>query len=102
MKKVTMPTTPDLAGKRAVVTGASSGLGLGLAARLAAAGAEVVLPVRDRAKGEAALNRVLAEAPDADVSLRELDLASLKSVKAFADTLNAESRPIHLLINNAG
>jgi NADP-dependent 3-hydroxy acid dehydrogenase YdfG len=46
MKKVTMPNTPDLTGKRAVVTGASSGLGLGLAARLAAAGAEVVLPVR--------------------------------------------------------
>jgi NAD(P)-dependent dehydrogenase (short-subunit alcohol dehydrogenase family) len=102
MKKVTMPTTTDLTGKRAVVTGASSGLGLGLAARLAAAGAEVVLPVRDRAKGEAALNRVLAEAPGADVSLRELDLASLKSVEALADTLNAESRPIHLLINNAG
>src|SRR4051794_19255328 len=102
MKKVTMPNTPDLTGKRAVVTGASSGLGLGLAAGLAAAGAEVVLPVRNRAKGQAALDRIRAGVPDADVSLRELDLASLKSVESLADTLNAENRPIHLLINNAG
>jgi len=43
----------DLTGRLAVVTGASSGLGLGLATRLAAAGAEVLLPVRDQAKGEA-------------------------------------------------
>jgi NAD(P)-dependent dehydrogenase (short-subunit alcohol dehydrogenase family) len=97
-----MSNTPDLTGKRAVVTGASSGLGTGLAARLAAAGAEVVLPVRDRAKGVAALNRIRAEVPGADVSLRELDLASLTSVAALAETLTAEDRPIHLLINNAG
>jgi hypothetical protein len=51
--------------------------------------AEVVLPVRDQAKGDAALSRILAEAPSADVSLRELDLASLKSVEALADTLHA-------------
>jgi NAD(P)-dependent dehydrogenase (short-subunit alcohol dehydrogenase family) len=102
MKKVTMPNTPDLTGRRAVVTGATSGLGLGLAARLAAAGAEVVLPVRDHAKGQAALGRIRAGVPAADVSLRELDLASLKSIESLADTLNAENRPIHLLINNAG
>jgi NAD(P)-dependent dehydrogenase (short-subunit alcohol dehydrogenase family) len=40
-------TVPDLSGKRVVVTGASDGVGLGLAARLAAAGAELVLPVRN-------------------------------------------------------
>jgi NAD(P)-dependent dehydrogenase (short-subunit alcohol dehydrogenase family) len=84
------------------VTGASSGLGLGLATRLAAAGAEVLLPVRDQTKGEAAVSRIRAEFPGADVSLRELDLASLKSVQKLGDTLNAEGRPIHLLINNAG
>ena len=48
-------TVPDLTGRRAVVTGASDGVGLGIAARLAAAGAEVVLPVRNPRKGEAAL-----------------------------------------------
>ncbi|WP_327007968.1 SDR family oxidoreductase [Dactylosporangium sp. NBC_01737] len=102
MKKVTMQNTIDLTGRLAVVTGASSGLGLGLATRLAAAGAEVLLPVRDEAKGEAALSRIRAEVPGADVSLRELDLASLKSVGALGDTLNAEGRPVHILVNNAG
>ena len=95
-------TVPDLHGRRAVVTGASDGIGLGLAARLAAAGAEVVVPVRNRAKGEAALARIRQSTPDADVSLRDLDLASLASVAALGETLGAEDRPIHLLINNAG
>lgn len=97
-----MQNTVDLTGRLAVVTGASSGLGLGLATRLAAAGAEVLLPVRDEAKGEATLSRIRGEVPRADVSLRELDLASLKSVKTLGDSLNAEGRPIHILINNAG
>ncbi|MEV1316064.1 SDR family oxidoreductase [Micromonospora arborensis] len=95
-------TVPDLTGKLAVVTGGSDGLGLGLAKRLARAGAEVVLPVRNPAKGAAALEAVRAAAPGAVVSTRELDLASLDSVAALADTLLGEGRPIHLLINNAG
>jgi NAD(P)-dependent dehydrogenase (short-subunit alcohol dehydrogenase family) len=93
---------PDLTGRLAVVTGASDGLGLGLATRLAAAGAELVLPVRNQAKGEAAIDRLRAGVPDAQVSLRELDLASLDSVASLAKTLDAEGRPIQLLINNAG
>ncbi|KQM81308.1 SDR family oxidoreductase [Agromyces sp. Leaf222] len=95
-------TVPDLTGKRAVVTGASDGMGLGIAARLAAAGAEVIMPVRNRAKGERAITRIREADPRADVSLRDLDLASLVSVAALGETLRAEDRPIHLLINNAG
>ncbi|GGO04333.1 SDR family oxidoreductase [Micromonospora parathelypteridis] len=95
-------TVPNLTGKLAVVTGGSDGLGLGLATRLARAGAEVVLPVRNPAKGAAALEAVRAAAPGATVSTRELDLASLDSVAALADTLLGEGRPIHFLINNAG
>ncbi|MGC4810749.1 SDR family oxidoreductase [Micromonospora sp. DT228] len=95
-------TVPDLTGKLAVVTGGSDGLGLGLATRLARAGAEVVLPVRNPAKGAAALDAVRAAAPGAVVSTRKLDLASLDSVAALADTLLGEGRPIHLMINNAG
>ncbi|MEU4471972.1 SDR family oxidoreductase [Micromonospora sp. NPDC023888] len=95
-------TVPDLTGKLAVVTGGSDGLGLGLATRLARAGAEVVLPVRNPAKGAAALETVRAAAPGAVVSTRELDLASLDSVAALADTLLGEGRPIHIMINNAG
>lgn len=95
-------TVPDLTGKLAVVTGGSDGIGLGLAGRLAAAGAEVVLPVRNPAKGEAAAERIKAGHPGAQVSTRSLDLASPASVEALADGLNTEGRPIHLLVNNAG
>jgi NAD(P)-dependent dehydrogenase (short-subunit alcohol dehydrogenase family) len=95
-------TIPDLSGQRALVTGASDGMGLGIAGRLAAAGAEVVMPVRNPAKGEAAISTILRAAPGAKVSVRSLDLASLSSVEALGDTLRGEGQPIHLLINNAG
>ncbi|WP_022894706.1 SDR family oxidoreductase [Agromyces subbeticus] len=95
-------TVPDLSGKRAVVTGASDGMGLGMAARLAAAGAEVMMAVRNRRKGEAAIAKIRQSAPGADVSLRDLDLSSLDSVAALGETLRVEGRPIHILINNAG
>ncbi|PRY70021.1 NAD(P)-dependent dehydrogenase (short-subunit alcohol dehydrogenase family) [Glaciihabitans tibetensis] len=93
---------PDQSGKRAVVTGGSDGIGLRIATRLAAAGAEVILPVRNLRKGEAAAARILANAPSAAVSLRHLDLASLESVAALGEVLRGEGNPIHLLINNAG
>lgn len=93
---------PDLSGKRAVVTGASDGVGLGIAGRLAAAGAEVVMPVRNQRKGEAAIAEIRGRTPDARVSLRSLDLSSLRSVAALTETLLAEDEPIHILINNAG
>ncbi|WP_433397503.1 SDR family oxidoreductase [Streptomyces sp. CA-146814] len=95
-------TLPDLSGRRAVVTGGSDGIGLGIAARLAAAGAEVVLPVRNQGKGEKALDAIRRQAPGARVSLRSLDLSSLDSVAALGDSLAGEGRPIHLLVNNAG
>ena len=93
---------PDLTGRLAVVTGGSDGIGLGIATRLAKAGAEVILPVRNPRKGEAALARIAAAAPGSTVSMRELDLSSLGSVAALASELNGEGRPIHLLLNNAG
>ncbi|GHE85843.1 short chain dehydrogenase [Streptomyces werraensis] len=95
-------TVPDLSGRRAVVTGASDGMGLELAARLAAAGAEVVMPVRNPRKGEAAIAKIRESTPAADVSLRELDLSSLSSVAALGKTLADEGLPIHILVNNAG
>lgn len=95
-------TVPDLSGRRAVVTGGSDGVGLGIATRLAAAGAEVLLPVRNAAKGAAAIASIRRQVPAADVVLHELDLSSLRSVAALGETLRAEDRPIHLLINNAG
>ncbi|MFF1400479.1 SDR family oxidoreductase [Streptomyces sp. NPDC058287] len=95
-------TVPDLSGKRAVVTGASDGIGLGLATRLAAAGAEVLLPVRNPRKGEAAITTIRRTTPHANVSLRDLDLSSLASVAALGKNLCEEGQPIHILINNAG
>jgi NAD(P)-dependent dehydrogenase (short-subunit alcohol dehydrogenase family) len=85
---------PDLHGRTAVVTGASSGLGTITARELARAGARVVLAVRDVAKGER-----VAAAIAGDTDVRPLDLTDLASVRAFADAWEGD---IDLLINNAG
>ncbi|KAA0024503.1 SDR family oxidoreductase [Antrihabitans cavernicola] len=95
-------TVPNLAGKRALITGASDGMGLTIAQRLAAAGAEVIMPVRNRRKGDDAVAKIRAQVPNADVSLRDLDLSSLQSVAALGETLCTEGAPIHILVNNAG
>lgn len=95
-------TLPDLTGRLAVITGANSGLGLGLATRLSSAGAEVVLAVRNQAKGDVAMNTIRTSVPDAKLSLKSLDLASLDSVAALGEELAADGRPIDILINNAG
>ena len=93
----TLPVVvPDLTGRLAIVTGANSGLGFGLAGRLSAAGADVILAVRNRVKGEDAVAQVGA----GRVGL--VDLASLESVREFAEARTKEGRPIDILINNAG
>jgi NAD(P)-dependent dehydrogenase (short-subunit alcohol dehydrogenase family) len=93
---------PDLSGRRAVVTGSNSGVGLGAATRLAGAGAEVVLAVRNQAKGDQAVAEIKAAHPGAAVSVDLLDLSSLDSVGAFTDRQLERDQPIDLLINNAG
>ena len=95
-------TVPDLSGQRVVLTGGSAGIGLGIASRLAAAGADLVLPVRNQTKAEAAAAAIRSSSPHARVTLLPLDLSSLSSVAALGDTLRAEGRPIDVLINNAG
>ncbi|MER7979725.1 SDR family oxidoreductase [Streptomyces sp. NPDC095817] len=95
-------TLPDFTGKRVVLTGGSDGMGLVIATRLAAAGAELILPVRNPRKGEAALTAIRERAPEANVSLRSLDLSSLESAAALGETLRQEGDPIHLFIGNAG
>jgi NAD(P)-dependent dehydrogenase (short-subunit alcohol dehydrogenase family) len=93
---------PDQSGRTAIVTGANSGLGLVTARELARAGASVVMACRNLEKGHAAVDEVRAAAPDAQVQLDELDLASLASVRAFADRFKAPHDGLDLLINNAG
>jgi NAD(P)-dependent dehydrogenase (short-subunit alcohol dehydrogenase family) len=94
--------TTDLNGRLAVVTGASDGVGRELAVRLARAGADLVLPVRNPAKGEATAALVRQAVPDVKIRTAPLDLADLASVAAFADGLLSAGRPVNLLVNNAG
>jgi NAD(P)-dependent dehydrogenase (short-subunit alcohol dehydrogenase family) len=93
---------PDQTGRNAVVTGANSGLGLVTARELARAGATVVMACRNLDKGHAAVERIRAAVPDAQVQLDELDLASLESVRGFAERHRATHDGLDLLINNAG
>ncbi|WP_334148643.1 SDR family oxidoreductase [Microbacterium sp.] len=95
-------TVPSLDGRRALVTGGSDGIGLRIATRLAAAGAELVLPVRNQEKGERAASGIRSAVPTATVTVLPLDLSSLDSVATLGETLRENGRPIHLLINNAG
>lgn len=84
---------PSFAGRSVIVTGANSGLGAVTARELARVGAQVVLAVRNTAKGEAAAQQMTG-----DVEVRRLDLADLASVRQFADGVDT----LDVLINNAG
>ena len=101
--KWTAAAIPSLAGLRAVVTGANSGLGYETALALAAHGAQVTMAVRDTAKGDAAAQQIRAQAPQASIEVRRLDLADLASIDEFA-WLWRESHPdgLDMLIHNAG
>jgi NAD(P)-dependent dehydrogenase (short-subunit alcohol dehydrogenase family) len=94
--------TPDLTGRTAVITGANTGLGLETAKVLAAHGAAVVLAVRNLDKGKEAAATVTAASAGAEVTLQQLDLSSLDSVRGAATELRAAHVRIDLLINNAG
>ncbi|ACY97387.1 MULTISPECIES: oxidoreductase [Thermomonospora] len=91
---------PDLTGRRAIVTGANSGIGYHTALELARHGASVVLACRSAERGGAALERIRTALPDADVALASLDLADLASVRAFADDQGGQR--LDILVNNAG
>jgi NAD(P)-dependent dehydrogenase (short-subunit alcohol dehydrogenase family) len=100
--KWTTADVPDQSGRVAVVTGSNTGIGYQTAAVLAQSGAHVVLAVRNLEKGNLALARIVAAHPNADVTLQELDLSSLSSVRAAATALRSAYPRIDLLINNAG
>jgi NAD(P)-dependent dehydrogenase (short-subunit alcohol dehydrogenase family) len=92
---------PDLTGRIAIITGATSGIGFEAALALAGKGAETVLAVRDVARGEACAKRNRTQHPGAKLQVMALDLASLSSVQKFAEAASALPA-IDILLNNAG
>jgi len=91
-----------MAGRVCVITGATSGLGLEAAARLAAMGVRLVLVGRDQVRGNAALARLRAAAPGASPSIHYGDLSKLSEMKRVATAIADAEPQIDVLINNAG
>jgi NAD(P)-dependent dehydrogenase (short-subunit alcohol dehydrogenase family) len=89
----------DLSGRRAVVTGASSGLGVETARALAGTGAEVTLAVRDTAAGEVVAKDIVATTGNTAVHVAPLDLTDPASTAAFSASWDG---PLHILVANAG
>ncbi len=90
----------DLTGQRAVITGATSGIGVETARALAAAGADVILGVRRLGAGREVAAQITESTGNKAVTAVTLDVADLASVQAFAERFCSE--PLHMLINNAG
>jgi NAD(P)-dependent dehydrogenase (short-subunit alcohol dehydrogenase family) len=93
---------PDQTGRTALVTGASSGIGLEAARALAAAGGRVLLGCRNPDKASAAVESIRSSTPDADLTVVALDLANLASVREAAIAVQNAAPTLELLINNAG
>jgi NAD(P)-dependent dehydrogenase (short-subunit alcohol dehydrogenase family) len=89
----------DLTGRRAIVTGGASGIGVETARALAGAGAEVTLAVRNLEAGERTARDIIASTGNKQVAVGPLDLADQESVAAFAAAWDG---PLHILVNNAG
>ena len=92
----------DLSGKKALVTGASGGLGAETARALCGAGAEVTLAARDVKKAENVAAAIRSAQPSAQVAVTQLDLTSLENIRECADRILSTNDSLHLLINNAG
>ena len=89
-------------GKHVLLTGGTSGIGRAAAMELARLGASLVFTYRDRARGEETLDEIRRETGSTSVSMLELDLASLESVRHLAENYRKNFRRLDVLINNAG
>jgi len=92
----------DLSGKRAIVTGASGGLGAEAARALASAGAEVVLTARDLPKAREVLDGIRSSTGNEKLAVMELSLDSQESVRSFAAAFLEKYDSLNILLNNAG
>lgn len=93
---------PRMDGKTVLITGANSGLGFEAAKLLAVRGARLILAVRNRDKGESAVDRICAVAPNLRYALLPLDLADLLSIGRFAENVRDAHSRLDVLVNNAG
>lgn len=89
-------------GRVCLVTGASSGIGLETAAGLAKLGANVVMTARDETRGRQALAYAVERSGNESVDLMLLDLASMASIRRFAEQFKSRFQKLHVLVNNAG
>jgi NAD(P)-dependent dehydrogenase (short-subunit alcohol dehydrogenase family) len=101
-KSWTADDIPDLSGKTIVVTGGNSGIGYEAALEFARKRAEVILACRDLGKARTAAAQITASSSGAKVSVMELDLANLSSVRGFSEAFHLEHPALHVLVNNAG
>ncbi|XP_055950744.1 retinol dehydrogenase 13-like [Argiope bruennichi] len=88
--------------KTVIITGGNAGIGKETALDLAARGAKVILGCRDREKGKKAAEDIRRQVPQANVTVKQLDLASFSSIRQFAAEILKSEPQIHILINNAG
>lgn len=88
--------------KTVIITGGNTGIGKETALGLAVRGARIILACRDRSRGEAAVKDIKERSGNNEVIFKQLDLASLKSVRQFSETILQEESNIDVLINNAG
>ncbi len=93
---------PDQEGKTVIVTGANTGIGYETALAMFKAGATVIVACRDKEKAEKAIAKMETEKGTGSLEVGILDLASLNSVKQFAETFSEKHKQLHLLLNNAG
>jgi NAD(P)-dependent dehydrogenase (short-subunit alcohol dehydrogenase family) len=93
---------PDLTGQTILVTGANTGIGRASARALADRGATLVLACRSEAKGRTAAAEITRQTGNDRVTVLELDLGDLDSVRACAAAFLSQDRPLHVLLNNAG
>ncbi|XP_035288516.1 dehydrogenase/reductase SDR family member 13-like isoform X3 [Anguilla anguilla] len=102
IKRQRCKSSTTLHGKTAIVTGANTGIGKATALELAKRGARVILACRSQERAEAAIRDIKRESGNAEVVYMQLDLASLQSVRSFAETFLKTEPRLDLLINNAG
>ncbi|XP_052749261.1 retinol dehydrogenase 11-like [Galleria mellonella] len=91
-----------LVGKVVIITGANTGIGYETAKDLAFRGARVILACRNEQRGLTAQNNIITDTGNHDVHFRQLDLASLSSVRKFSENILTNEKRLDILINNAG